>query len=185
MLVVVSTACATSPSIGSPTPSSHIVGSSDGKSGPFRDWNRLIKTLAATSGSCKATSRERDDGSPAIVFPSSCVFVAGGTTVSEGARSIVAAIAGELSGAVDREFWIAVYNSTGPDTERVNRIRATALVNVLMRAGVAPGRLASVVGFAPPDPAPAGNRVVVGDAAVIEIVASPVPGIASPPVRGQ
>ena len=185
ILVALSAACAATSSIGSPTQSRHISGSSDEGTGQFRDWGGLIKTLAATGGSCKARSRARDDGSPAIVFPAICLFVAGGTTVSEEARPMVAAIAGELAGAIDREFWISVHASTVPDTERVNRTRAAALVRALIRAGVAPGRLASVVGFAPPDSTPPENGVVVGDAALIEIVASPVQGIASPPVSDQ
>ena len=182
LLATVGAACATAPSVGSPTPRGHASQASDERVGHFRDWNGLIKSLATTVGSCVATSQDREGGSTAILFPVGCLFAGADTTVNEGSKPVVTAIAGELTSAVDREFWIAVRASAISSTERVNRARAGALVNALMAAGVAPERLAAVVGFTAQDPTPRDSPAVVAEAAVIEIVASPLPVVAFPRV---
>ena len=185
LLATVGAACATAPSVGSPTPLGHASQASDERVGHFRDWNGLIKTLAATAGSCVATSQDREGGSTAILFPVACLFEGAGTTVNEGSRPVVAAIAGELTSAVDREFWIAVRASSISSTEPVNRARAGALVNALIAAGVAPERLAAVVGFTAQDPTLADHPAIVAGTAMVEIVASPLPAIAFPRGSGQ
>ncbi len=178
LLATVGAACATGPSVGSSTPRGHASHPPNEGVGHFRDWNGLIKTLAATAESCVATSQDREGGSTAILLPVACLFGGAGTTVNEGSSPVVTAIASELTSAVDREFWIAVHASAISSNERVNRARAGAVVNALIAAGVAPERLAAVVGFTAQDPNPA----VVAEAAVIEIVASPLPAIAFPRV---
>ncbi|MEO7669548.1 MAG: hypothetical protein ABIW57_09420 [Polyangia bacterium] len=82
----------------------------------------------------------------AIVFTASCLFGEGETQLGPGARPAVAAIARELTGVTDREFWIAARTPRSNDGGRGSRERAGALVNALIAAGVAPQRLAALLG---------------------------------------
>jgi outer membrane protein OmpA-like peptidoglycan-associated protein len=151
--------------------------------GRFTDWTRLSKTL--TSGDsvglhqgsrrCTAVTQDREDGVKAIVFMASCLFAEGENQLGPDARPAVAAIARELKGVTDREFWIAARTPRSNDGERASRERAGALVNALIAAGVAPQRLAALLGVgggsgtsgdAPPLPA------VFAGTPILEIVAA-------------
>ncbi len=147
----------------------------------FAGWDRLVKVLSrpeSGGAGCRALKQDRDDQGHALVLSAVCFFSDGMTTVSAPSRAAVDAIAAELRGATDREFWIAANAPVGPGavSTQTMRERAAAFVNALIAAGVPPNRLAALMGSGG-EAELASSRLAetpLAGAATIEIVAAPV-----------
>ena len=132
-------------------------------------WKQLAKTLAELAPACGG-GPSQGLGSTGIVVPAACFFSADETTLNTTARPAVAAIARELNRASDCEFWINVRTPAGQgDAVRKDVARASAMVAALVAAGVAPERLAAVVGVDDGGP----SRLRLGGA-FVEIVVVPI-----------
>ena len=144
------------------------------KEGRVADWNQLAKALSGLAGTRGAIGKSRDGEATGIALPAECLFTRDGTTVTDGGRSAVAAIARELKRVADREFWIgarAAANSN--EGSRITSARATALVNALVAAGVSPDRLAAVVGFGDSEATVYDGPATLSGAALVEIIVAP------------
>jgi outer membrane protein OmpA-like peptidoglycan-associated protein len=147
LLAGVSTGCATAPRVAEPRPNqprpTPVVAA---QPNDVAYWNQLATALAELAPAC-AGGPSQGLGSTGIAVPAACFFLADETTLNTAARSVVAAIARELNRASDREFWIDVHTPAGQgDAARKDAARASAMVAALVAAGVAPERLAAVVG---------------------------------------
>ncbi|MES1172392.1 MAG: hypothetical protein ABUL77_04070 [Bacteroidota bacterium] len=163
-------ACATT----EPPPAASPARDVAAKESRVADWNQLVKALSGLASTCGAVGKSRDGEATGIALPAECLSGREGTAVVGGARPAVAAIARELRRVTDREFWIAA--RSGGQTQsggRANAARAAALVNALVAEGVAPDRLAAVVGFGDAEGTVYDGPAALTGAALVEIIVAP------------
>jgi len=139
------------------------------------DWNQLVQALSGLASTCGAVGKSRDGETTGIAVPAECLFERGdGMTISPGARPAVTAIARELKRVAGREFWIAVRGAQKTrEASRVSAARAAALVKALIGEGVAPDRLAAVVGFGDAEATVYEGPASLAGVALVEIIVAP------------
>lgn len=139
------------------------------------DWQRLFDALSSLAGPCGAVGKTRDSEPAGIVLPVDCLFSGGESAVGDKGQPVVASIARELKAMGDRDFWIDVRGGgENAGGGRLTSARASALVAALVKEGVAPERLAAVVGFGNREAeAYEGPRAPAPGTAIIEIIVAP------------
>ena len=149
------------------------------------DWQQLFDALSGLAGSCGAIGKTKDSASSGIVMPVDCFFEGEETTLAEKAKPVIAAIARELKQMGERDFWIDVRPGRDkPDAGKLTSARAGAVVSALVAQGVAPQRLAAVVGFGNSEvESYEGSRPPAPGSAIVEIIVAPTSD--EMPMRGR
>jgi flagellar motor protein MotB len=139
------------------------------------DWQRLYDALSSLADPCGAVGKTRDSEPAGIVLPVDCFFSGEEAALGDKAQPVVASIARELKGMGERDFWIDVRGGgVNPGGGRLTSARASALVAALVQQGVAPERLAAVVGFGSREAdAYEGPRAPPAGTAIVEIIVAP------------